>query len=128
LTRWDRPELYERLGVRHLRGRFPEAGALFGGVSKRRAPDLADAESVRAYLIEVRRAEWVHWLSMACWLPLPLFQPPWLAGALLIPTAAVNGAAQLILRYNKARLSLAGGHPPPPRDQEPKPAEEPRAG
>lgn len=111
LTRFDRPALYERLGVRGLRRRFPEAGALFGGVSKNRAPDAADPDAVGAYLVEVRRAEWVHWLSMACWLPLPLFQRTWLAAALLVPTAAVNGTAQLILRHNKARLygRRAGG-------------------
>jgi hypothetical protein len=59
---------------------------------------------VRAYLVEVRRAEWVHWLSMLTWLPLPAFQPWWMALAFLVPTVAVNGSAQIILRYNKIRL------------------------
>ena len=104
LTRFDRAEAYERLGVRRARSIFPEAGALFGGTSKRAAPDRADPDAVRAYLIEVRRAEWVHWLSMGCWLPLPFFARTWVAVGLLVPTSAVNGTAQLILRYHKVRL------------------------
>ena len=102
----DSPARYERLGARWLKRFFPELGDVFGGVSKSIPPDLTDPVSIRAYLVEVRRAEWVHWLSMLTWLPLPLFQPLWLALAFLVPTAAVNSAAQIILRYNRIWLYL----------------------
>lgn len=104
LSPGDTPQRYERLGARRLKRFFPEMGAVFGGVSKNIPPDFADPGSVRDYLAEVRRAEWVHWLSMLTWLPLPLFQPWWLAGLFLVPVAVVNGSAEIILRYNKARL------------------------
>ena len=97
---------YEQLGARRLKRFFPEWGAVFGGLSKDIPPDLGDAPSIRAYLVEVRRAEWVHWLSMLAWLPLPVFQPWWLALAFLVPTTLVNGMAEVILRYNKMRLYL----------------------
>lgn len=102
----DTPERYQRMGARRLKRFFPEMGAVFGGISKDIPPDFADPADVRNYLAEVRRAEWVHWLSMLTWLPLPLFQPWWLALGLLLPVVAVNGAAQIILRYNKIRLYL----------------------
>lgn len=98
------PQWYRRLGVHWLRRRFPELGAVFGGVSKNIPPDFTDAASIHAYLVEVRRAEWVHWLSMLACLPLPLFQPWWLALGFLVISGLVNGAAQIILRYNKLRL------------------------
>jgi hypothetical protein len=102
----DSPGRYRRLGASRLKRFFPEMGAVFGGVSKNIPPDLADPASIRAYLIEVRRAEWVHWLSMLGCLPLPLFQPWWLAGLFVAVSVLVNGAAEVILRYNKARLYL----------------------
>jgi Glycosyl-4,4'-diaponeurosporenoate acyltransferase len=100
----ERVEFYRRLRARRLARVFPELGTAFGGVSKQLAPDPRDPASVGRYLIEVRRAEWVHWLSMLCWLPLPLFQPGWLAAGFLGITALVNGAALAILRGNKVRL------------------------
>jgi hypothetical protein len=100
----DTPERYERLGARRLKRFFPEMGAVFGGVSKNIPPDFADPGSIRDYLAEVRRAEWVHWLSMLTPALLPLVQPWWLAGLFLVPVTLVNGSAEIILRYNKIRL------------------------
>lgn len=102
----DSPDRYRRLGARPLKRLFPEMGAVFGGIGKDVPPDLGDPASIRAYLAEVRRAEWVHWLSMLTWLPLPSFQPFWLAAVFLAIVVAVNGAALVILRYNKIRLYL----------------------
>lgn len=107
--RWllgEDPQRYRALGARWLRRFFPELGTVFGGVSKNIPPDFADAASIHAYLVEVRRAEWVHWLSMLACLPLPFFQPWGLAAAFLVISTVVNGAAEVILRYNKVRLYL----------------------
>ena len=98
------PQRYRRLGAKRLKRFFPELGTVFGGVSKNVPPDFADAASVRAYIVEIRRAEWVHWLSVLGWLPLPFFQPWPLALAFLLVIVVVNGAAEVILRYNKLRL------------------------
>ncbi len=100
----DSPARYDRLGARRFKRFFPELGAVFGGVSKDIPPDLADPASIRLYNCEVRRAEWVHWLSTLTWLPLPFFQIPVLALAFLVVTVLVNGMAIVILRYNRLRL------------------------
>ena len=102
----DTPQRYQRLGARQLKRFFPEMGGVFGGISKNIPPDFADPASIRDYLAEVRRAEWVHWLSVLTWSPLPLFQPWWLALAFLVVVLLVNGSAEIILRYNKIRLYL----------------------
>lgn len=102
----DTPDRYRTLGARRLKRWFPEMGAVFGGVSKNIPPVPDDPASIRAYLVEVRRAEWVHWLSMLSAVPLAFFQPWWMALGFGVVTLAVNGAAQIILRYNKVRLYL----------------------
>jgi hypothetical protein len=55
---------YRRIGVMRLARRLPELGGTFGGASKSRLPGVTP-EHLADYLVEVRRAEWVHWASMA---------------------------------------------------------------
>lgn len=105
LTRFDTRERYERLGVRWWKRRYPEGGAWAGGESKSRLPDLTDRVAVERYVVETRRAEWVHWLSCLTWLPVLLFAPWWVAAALAVITLVVDGVAIGIVRYNRLRLS-----------------------
>jgi hypothetical protein len=100
----DDVQRYKRLGAEYWKPRFPELGTVFGGKSKQDLPDLSDPDDIHAYLREVRRAEWVHWLADLVWLPLLLFQPVWLAALFALVSVAVNGIAQIILRYNRLRL------------------------
>lgn len=100
----DSQQRYRRLGAVWLKSFLPEAGALFGGKTKKRLPRLDDRAAVEGYLREVRRGEWVHWLSDLTWLPLVLFQPWGLALVFAILTLTVNGAAIVVLRYNRVRL------------------------
>ena len=100
---WETPAFYRRLGVPRLAHRLPELGATFGGESKSRIPgrtstDLAD------YLVEVRRAEWVHWISVASSLLLFLFNPWWLALAFAVVVTVGNLPFILVLRHNRVRL------------------------
>lgn len=102
--RFETAAFYRRLGVSRWAARLPEWGALFGGRSKRHAPGR-DRSSLETYLIEVRRALWVHTFSMFTWLPLVLFNPWWLTLAGAIIAIVINIPFLLILRGNSARLS-----------------------
>jgi hypothetical protein len=100
---WETPGLYRRLGAVRLARRLPELGAMFGGVSKAGLPGTSRSE-LKRYLYEVRRAEWVHWLSIAASVVLFAFNPWWLAVAFVIAVTAGNTPFILILRNNRIRI------------------------
>ena len=99
----ESPSLYWHLGAHRLAERLPELGATLGGSSKRELPGM-DLDSLRAYLIEVRRAQVVHVISSLSWLPLLAFNPWWLTLVFAIVVIAVNTPFLIILRHNQARL------------------------
>lgn len=101
---WETPGFYRRLGAARLAVRLPEFGEVFGGRSKRVVPGR-DRASLEVYLIEVRRATWVHMLSMFTWLPLLVFNPWWLTLAGAVIAVIVNVPFLVILRGNHIRLS-----------------------
>ena len=100
---WETSSFFRRLHVPALARRLPELGATFGGRAKdalpgRSAGDLSD------YLREVRRAEWVHWLSIACTLVLFAFNPWWLALVFVVGVSIGNLPFILVLRNNRFRI------------------------
>lgn len=102
--KWDRPDVYRRLHAPLLIRILPEGGSWTGGESKSAlfGSDRADLER---YLIEVRRAEWVHMLMLFAWVPLVFFNPwPmlifWIAFVVII-----NGLFLTVLRFNRVRLT-----------------------
>ena len=101
---FETAEFYRTVGAGRWAARLPEFGAAFGGRSKRVVPGR-DLVALEAYLVEVRRAMWVHALSMFTWVPLAFFNPWWLtlAGALI--AILVNLPFMIILRGNNLRLS-----------------------
>lgn len=105
LTRmpWETPSFFRRIGVPALSRRLPELGAVFGGASKSVLPGLA-ADDLAGYLREVRRAEWVHWLSITMTLVLFAFNPPGLALVFVIGVGLGNLPFILVLRNNRFRL------------------------
>jgi len=103
-ARWETADFYRRLGAARLAARLPELGALFGGRSKRDLPQR-DLASLEIYLVEVRRAIWVHSMSMLTWLPLLFFNPWWLSLAGAIIAIGANLPFLVILRGNNVRLS-----------------------
>jgi glycosyl-4,4'-diaponeurosporenoate acyltransferase len=104
LTRWDTRQRYERLGVLWWKRRFPEGGDWAGGESKNQLPDLQDRQAITGYIVETRRAEWVHWLACLSWVPVLLFAEWWLVLVLAVLTLMVNAIALMIVRYNRLRL------------------------
>jgi hypothetical protein len=98
------PGLYRRVRAARLAVRLPEFGQVFGGRSKNEIPGR-ELAAIEAYLVEVRRAIWVHNLSMLTWLPLVFFNPWWMTLAGAVIAIVVNIPFLVILRGNNLRLS-----------------------
>ncbi len=100
---WERDgRAYRRVRIDRWKDHLPEAGALFdGGVSKRVLRSGPDGlhELVR----ESRRAELAHWGALASGPLFALWNPPALAGALLLYSVAANAPCIAIQRYNRQR-------------------------
>lgn len=91
------------LAVRRWKDRLPEAGAVFGGRSKRHLPSRATADLER-FAAETRRAELTHWALLCCG-PLFFAWNPWWLGLVMVAFAvAFNLPFIVIQRYNRARL------------------------
>ena len=103
LMPWETVAFYRRIGVPWLTRMLPEAGALFGGQSKSSLPGNA-REAVQMYGREVRRAEWVHWLSSASALLVLLFNPWQLAVLFIGFVWIVNALFLAVLRNNRIRV------------------------
>lgn len=103
LPPWETAAFHRRIGVAWLARHLPELGTAFGGRSKSALPDRT-ASGLESYLIEVRRAEWVHWISIATAVPLFAVNPWWLAAVFLLGTAGGNAPFILVLRHNRLRI------------------------
>jgi glycosyl-4,4'-diaponeurosporenoate acyltransferase len=104
LAPWETPAFFRRLGIPRLARRLPELGDTFGGESKSQLPGTT-RDHLIAYRMEVRRAEWVHWVSVVGSLVLFAFNPWWLALAFVIVVTAGNLPFILVLRNNRARIT-----------------------
>jgi hypothetical protein len=100
---WETARYFRRTGTLAMAKRLPELGAAFGGQSKASLPGHTRPE-LQAYLVEVRRAEWVHWAAVATCLLLFAFSPWWLATVLLVGVFLGNLPFILVLRNNRRRL------------------------
>jgi glycosyl-4,4'-diaponeurosporenoate acyltransferase len=88
-----------RLRIRRWKDHLPEAGALFeGGVSKRHVSGDLDR-----FVAESRRAEYGHWLAIACSPAFALWNP--LSGLVLMTAYSllVNAPFIAVQRYNRQR-------------------------
>lgn len=103
LRSFETVERYRRFGAQWLIGALPEGGSWTGGQSKASLFG-ADILSLQRYLVEVRRAEWVHILMSFAWVPLVLFNPWRLWLAFAIGVVAINLPFLIVLRYNRLRL------------------------
>ena len=104
--RWEGDGAFyaERLRIRRWKGLLPEGGTVFDGGFDKRHLRHRDRGHLRRHVLETRRAELGHWLSL---LPAPLFvlwNPPGLALAMPLYALAVNGPCIAAQRYNRLRL------------------------
>lgn len=100
---WENPAFFRVLRVSQLARTLPELGATFGGESKSHLPQRTVADMDR-YLVELRRAEWVHWISIVSWVPLAFFNPWWLTALFAVVVISGNTMFLLILRRNRQRF------------------------
>ena len=105
LTSFDRVAWYRSLRIGPMSRWLPEFGEVFGGTSKRRLPGTSQ-QDLENYCIEVRRAEWVHWISFFSWVPVAFFNPLWVTVLVAVAVMAINLAFLMILRYNKLRVGI----------------------
>ena len=105
LTSLDRVAWYRALRIGPMSRWLPEFGEFFGGKSKRHLPGTSRQDLID-YCIEVRRAEWVHWISFFSWIPVAFFNPPWVTVLVALAVMAINLVFLLILRYNRLRVGL----------------------
>ena len=100
---WETPSFFRRLRVARWARRIPELGGTFGGQPKDRIPGHTPRE-LRGYLVEVRRAEWVHWGSILGSLTLFAFNPWWLAAMFVLVVTVGNSLFLIVLRNNRFRI------------------------
>ena len=104
LTRWDRVAIYRRSGIPWCARWLPEGGSWLGGASKSSLFGM-DVDSLRAYLVEVRRGEWVHVIAAFTFLVLVPFNPWQLILLWFLIIFVGNLVFFLVLRYNQLRLT-----------------------
>jgi hypothetical protein len=100
---WESPKFFRALKTRKLAQHLPELGSAFGGAAKNDLPGR-DAAQIDRYLIELRRAEWVHWISLFSWIPIVSFNPWYLTLLFILILISGNTSFLLILRANRLRL------------------------
>jgi glycosyl-4,4'-diaponeurosporenoate acyltransferase len=97
--RWERDgACYERLRVRRWKDRLPNVGGAKSAIGDR------STSALDRFVVETRRAEWVHWMIVAI---VPLFaawNPAWAMPLVLLIALAFNLPCIVVQRYNRLRL------------------------
>lgn len=92
------------LKVHIVKKYLPEKGVMFGkGTSKKTLPKN-QAGGLNKFLIETRRAEYVHWIVIFAWVFTLSFNPTWAVFAVAILLLGGNLPCILVQRYNRLRL------------------------
>jgi len=94
----------DRLRIERWKDHMPEAGAAFPGGFAKRGVGVRDPETLRAFTVETRRAEYAHW-AMAAGVVITIAWNPWWAAPVNVSVAAGSNLPCIaIQRYNRARL------------------------
>jgi len=96
----------ETLQIHRWKDRLPEAGAAYGGFTKR-SVSAGDVETLERFLLETRRAEHAHWGMAAGVLLTALWNPWWAFGVNATVGASSNLPCIAVQRYNRIRLRRA---------------------
>lgn len=96
---------YERwLRIQRWKHLLPEAGDLFPGGRSKRSTGGRSSGSLEDFVVETRRAEWVHWAQIAAAPTFGLWNP-WTIGAAMVAFALVAHLPFIVVqRYNRSRL------------------------
>jgi len=107
LRSWEqRGGFYRRILAVHLwKKLIPDFGDLFRGGFPKRCLQEKNRDYLRLFLLETRRGEFTHWLSIA-FAPLFFLWNPWIIAVFMIPCAFImNLPLVAIQRFNRARLA-----------------------
>lgn len=92
------------LKVHTVKKYLPERGELFGtGTSKKSLPH-GEKSGLEKFLIETRRAEYVHWIVIFAWVFTLWFNPAWAVWTVAVLLVFGNLPFILTQRYNRLRL------------------------
>lgn len=103
-----------RLRIQRWKDRLPEAGGLFGGVSKKSLASRRP-EMLERFAVETRRAEWVHWANIAFGATFVLWTDVRIGAFMFLFGVVVHLPFIVVQRYNRARVMRIQGIPVPAR-------------
>lgn len=92
---------YDRVRIRHWKGRLPESNSLGRARASKRA--LIGRSAVPAYIVETRRAEYVHWVIMLAGPCFHVWSPRWVALIMTVFGIGFNLPFIAVQRFNRAR-------------------------
>jgi glycosyl-4,4'-diaponeurosporenoate acyltransferase len=93
----------EWMGIRKWKPLLPDGAPLFGGFAKGKL-FARDAEYLRNFMLETRRAEIAHWCMLGCVPIFFLWNPPWACWVMTAYAFAANLPCILAQRYNRLML------------------------
>ncbi len=89
--------------IRSWKDKVPEAGSFFKGGKSKKTLQGKDIQSIEAFVIETRRAEYVHYLIVLITPIFFLFNPIFLSLIMVVYAIFGNIPCILIQRYNRSR-------------------------
>lgn len=105
LRSWERDGSWwqEHFRVSHWKDRLPEAGAFFGGASKRKLRSRRSIDLAR-FKGEALRAERVHWLILASTPVHLIWCRPVVAAGMILFGVGFNAPFIVVQRFNRGRI------------------------
>lgn len=94
----------EVLGVRWWKRYLPDAGGWCSRDGRKDAHIRTDRAALQRFVIETRRAECVHWGSLAITPTFFLWSPPATALLIVVTGLVANLPCLIALRYNRRRV------------------------
>jgi len=102
---WERDgRVYERVRIRRWKDRVPDAGEFFDRSASKRTIGSRSQDDIERYLVETRRAEYVHDAIVLVTPAFALWNPWPLRMAMAAYAIVANVPCIAIQRYNRARL------------------------
>lgn len=97
-------KLYERLGVKRWKDRLPDFGDFFKPGFRKKELRSRNREYLETFYLETCRAEFAHWMTIACVPIFALWNEWWILSIMLGYALLANLPCIIIQRYNRARL------------------------
>lgn len=99
--------LYDRLRVRRWKNRLPESNSL-GRAPRSSKRTLTGRSSVPGFVVETRRAEYVHWAILSAGPCFFVWSPAWVARTMTLFGIGFNLPFIAVQRFNRARAVRSG--------------------